>query len=371
MTPRISVIIPTVGRESLAAAKASCEGADELIVVENHDGDYGYTARHKGMAQATGTHLAFLDDDDVFLPGAFDHFRRWASDRPTIFKMDDPIHGVLWRDRELRLANVGTPMFLVPNVPHKLGKWQPFAHGKCGDFAFISATADMFGGVDWNPEIVCRVRPHERGPSIAVVTPWKDHLEFLPDYEQAMEWGRPDEIIVVDNASTPPVPLPGVRLDYNAGFCEANNIGLRTASTEAVLFLNNDIQAFRTDWLDQIRRQLEPGVLVGAKLRFDMHGRVGATPFPYLDGWCLAGMAEDFRELGGWNTGLQEPAYFSDNILALEARAAGMSLREVRVGLRHKLNGSTRPDDPATVAATNHNRGLFAERVRELTALAA
>ena len=69
---RISVVIPTTGRASLEATKASAAGAYEIIVVEDSTGDNGYTPRTKGMLQATGTHIAFMDDDDVYTPGALE-----------------------------------------------------------------------------------------------------------------------------------------------------------------------------------------------------------------------------------------------------------------------------------------------------------
>ena len=68
-----------------------------------------------------------------------------------------------------------------------------------------------------------------------------------------------------------------------------------------MLFLNNDIAATAADWVEPIRDALEPGVLVGASLRHDPHGAVDGQPFPYLDGWCLAGMTEDLLELDGFD----------------------------------------------------------------------
>ena len=64
-------------------------------------------------------------------------------------------------------------------------------------------------------------------------------------------------------------------------------------------------------------------------LRYDNHAKVDDQSLPYLDGWCLAGMREDLLELGGFDESLEEPAYYSDNLLCLEARAHGMTLRDV------------------------------------------
>ena len=64
---------------------------------------------------------------------------------------------------------------------------------------------------------------------------------------------------------------------------------------------------------------------------------------------------------------LMEPAYYSDNLLCLEARARGMRLREVRIGLRHKENVTAGPSrDPVVAEATRLNRDRYVARVREL-----
>ncbi len=367
---KLSVIIPTVGRESLQAALSSCADADEVIVVENQDGDHGYSARTRGMAQATGTYLAFMDDDDVYTPGAIDLMRQHATDVPVIFRMDHYSHGILWKDREVRFGNVSTQMFLVPNIPDKLGVWAPHAPGlkePGGDFTFIDGCVEKMGEPVWREEIISVLRPHDRPPSISIVTPWWNHPEFAPDYLTAVSVrnGR-DELVVIDNGSDTPIGLPGIRVEQNLGFSGACNLGLHNAACDAVLWLNNDVVMTDRGWLEAIRGALEPGVLVGANLRYDRHGDVDGMSLPYLDGWCLAGMRDDLLELGGFDEGFEEPSYFGDNDLCLRARAAGMVLREVRVGLRHLVNGTTDDDIAARVAASTANRERFQARARDL-----
>ena len=367
MTTRrtISVIIPTTGRDTLARAEASCADADEVIVVPNADGDRGYKARTEGMRRATGTHLAFLDDDDVYAPGALQVMRAAACDRPVIFRMDASSIGlgVLWADPVLRYANVGTPMCLVPNDPARLGVWEPHEGDRGGDYTFIRGCVERMGDPVWREEVVAVVRPRV---SVAVVTPWLNHPELTDDYLEAIADERPDELIVVDNGSDPAVPFATVRLDSNHGVAVAYNIGLREATTDIVVFLNNDVGLVRHGWLHALAAATEPGVLVGANLRYDAHGDVDGQRLPYLDGWCLAGRREDLLSLDGFDESYEEPAYYSDNDLSLRARAKGMTLREVPLGLRHKLN-MTANDDPAAkdkAAAANYER--FAAAAREL-----
>jgi GT2 family glycosyltransferase len=177
--------------------------------------------------------------------------------------------------------------------------------------------------------------------SITVVTPWYEHEELLPDWAHAVSGGRRvvDRAIVINNGGfKTPLPQPDwltvISPDTNLGFSRASNIGLRAAKTDAVLFLNNDVVMSSTDWLDTIRAVLEPGVLVG-KIRYDQHGDVDGYAYPYLDGWCLAGMRDDLLALDGFDETFDEPAYYSDNDLCLRGRASGLLLREARVGLVH------------------------------------
>lgn len=202
--------------------------------------------------------------------------------------------------------------------------------------------------------------------SLTIVTPWKDHREFERDYFAAVL--REDaELLIVDDGSDPPLPN-GLHLE-GVGFARACNTGLAAASTDAVLFLNNDIIARSQGWLEPIREALDQGVLVGAELRNDIHTHVDGELFPYLDGWCIAGMTEDLRELEGFDETFDEPSYYGDNDLSLRARMAGMTLREARVPLTHIRNGTLTPSDPDVRASTARNRERFVLRAREAMSL--
>jgi len=204
--------------------------------------------------------------------------------------------------------------------------------------------------------------------SIAICTPWLAHGELADDYVLAVqpEIQPGDEVIVIDNGDAPDLPFRTIGLGKNLGFAGGSNLGLHAAETDAVLMLNNDVSLGRRGWLEEIREALEPGVLVGT-LRWDMHADVDGHRMPYLDGWCLAGMRADLLALGGFDETLAEPAYYSDNLLCLEARATGLTLREVRVGLRHKESVTSRPaSNPQVHLASVENRARYLARAREL-----
>lgn len=118
-----SIIVPTAGRATLAHALASVASqlapGDEIIVLRNDDDDFGNGARNRGIEQARGSHLVFLDDDDEYLPGALDQMRASAAEHPD--------RVVLFRQR-LELHGDGTPSVVgsvFPNLPDKLGRFRP------------------------------------------------------------------------------------------------------------------------------------------------------------------------------------------------------------------------------------------------------
>ena len=160
-----SVIVGTAGRKTLARTLRSItsqlEPGDELFVLRDDSGDAGDTPRNQTMHRAAGSHLLFMDDDDVYVPGAFAKMRRFADENPGrigIFRMEYTSGPKRWRVPELRNRNVSTQNFLVPNVPGKLGVWEHrgTVHG---DYTFIEETARLQGDPIFVDEVTVHVRP--------------------------------------------------------------------------------------------------------------------------------------------------------------------------------------------------------------------
>lgn len=170
----ISFIVPTIGRESLSATLASIETwpGDEILVIGvasphtderaryitcERGHDWGCRERTIGISYAKGQYLAFLDDDDLYLPGARQSMQRaiqMAQGRPTLCRMVYPNGCVLWRDPVLRCGNVSTQMMLIPNEPAYLGQWSTRREG---DYDFLTSMAWPPASIQWWPEIIARL----------------------------------------------------------------------------------------------------------------------------------------------------------------------------------------------------------------------
>ena len=189
---KLSVIVPTCGRATLKNTIMSIlpqmQGGDQLIVV--HDGpgkpwlesplehlifdhtaektsNNGASQRDKGMELAKGTHLMFCDDDDIFTPDALAAARDAIGRHPNdmlIFQMEYGLDGhKLWSVPLYELCNVGTPMFVVPNLrllPSWTG-WQANIH----DYLWGKAVQDQLG-----------MTPIFVGKVISIIRPRKDQL---------------------------------------------------------------------------------------------------------------------------------------------------------------------------------------------------
>lgn len=182
MSVRFSIIVATTGRPTLVRALQSladqplADGDEVLVVGAGADaarrfgyrhvpcasgGDWGGTERRKGIALATGTHLAFLDDDDVYLPGAFARMRAAviaAPSRPVMFRMINVDGSTLWRERRVAYGNHGTPQFVTPNVAGKVGLW---GTDYAGDTAFVVDTLRRYepDALVWDETVTYQCRP--------------------------------------------------------------------------------------------------------------------------------------------------------------------------------------------------------------------
>lgn len=191
--PTIALIIPTVGRPTLARTLESLRSqqwreGDQVVVVgdgfqptakelfeqfnypfakyvELPNGpykDWGHTPRNMVMPTCTQDYIMALDDDDIMDEEAIRIVRNrliFIPNRPHLFKMrgHPDAYSEIWTDEEVREGNVGTPMFVIPNVPEKIAK---YTNRYGGYFDFIRDTCALHpGGPVWNDEVICKIRP--------------------------------------------------------------------------------------------------------------------------------------------------------------------------------------------------------------------
>jgi glycosyltransferase involved in cell wall biosynthesis len=194
--PSICIITPTIGRATLRNTLESAQigPGDHWIVLADgpneqareiwfnspmarlngvffaesliRRGDYGNPLRDEAMNWATQDYFIFLDDDDVFAPGAVDIIKREIKEhyhRPIMFRMINGNGEILWKTREITPGNVGGSMLCCPNIKDKLGIWANGA-GHRSDFEFIEGTLKNFGPgwrhhLFWSGEVIIHVRP--------------------------------------------------------------------------------------------------------------------------------------------------------------------------------------------------------------------
>lgn len=127
---------------------------------------FGCHQRDVGILVSRGRHLAFLDDDDVYLPGALDLFRAAVAEQPEavhVFRAEwGPGHHacgtVLWREREFQVGNVATCMVVYPRS-ERMPLWME--HNEAGvvsDFGWMQAAA-AGREIVWHEQLVATVRP--------------------------------------------------------------------------------------------------------------------------------------------------------------------------------------------------------------------
>lgn len=172
----LTVLMPSMGRVWLEEAVRSCAGADEVIVLfdgpdaaerakhvempewvrtvvmDEHMDTCGGWQRTVGMRLARYSHLAFMDDDDAFVPGGVDAIRAGVHlDKLCIFRVAHT-GSTVWAQPGLHPGNVSGLGFVVPNRPG-LPAW-PSVRGS--DFLFAEECARVFGDVVWRETVIAQ-----------------------------------------------------------------------------------------------------------------------------------------------------------------------------------------------------------------------
>lgn len=157
----ISFIIPTMGRDSLGRALRSIERwpNDEILVEVDipPTGKWGNFERNRAMARAKCDYLAFLDDDDYYVPGHREIMENAMNEnpgKPNLFKLQYPDKRTIWSKKEIIPGNIGSDMIFVPNNKEKLFHWKDGRN--MADFIFVDHWGWGDDEVVWRDEIIAQ-----------------------------------------------------------------------------------------------------------------------------------------------------------------------------------------------------------------------
>lgn len=134
-----------------------------IYETENH-GYWGHGIRNKYQKNLNGDYILHGDDDDVYLPHSISMIKNIIkyNHKPNTTYMFKFYHNYnqgesYWKTPEIKLANVGTPCGIIPNIPSKMGEWG-YRYG--GDFDFYNSCDFNFMFVD---KFIYTVKPKING----------------------------------------------------------------------------------------------------------------------------------------------------------------------------------------------------------------
>lgn len=190
----ITVVVPTVGRESLKKTLVSLgwqrwRKDDQILIVGDGRQDraremvqsdsrftyvevpgpgnsWGHSVRNEvnRLGLATGSHIVNLDDDDILVQDAVSTICEEIEKTPNVpllFQMDARNRGLgfVWsKPWGIVDRNVSSACIVTPNVKEKLGRWDETKYN--GDLSFVQETVGLYSGaVRWVPFVTTICRP--------------------------------------------------------------------------------------------------------------------------------------------------------------------------------------------------------------------
>jgi RimJ/RimL family protein N-acetyltransferase len=121
---------------------------------------WGNPQRNAALQQCRAAYVGFNDDDDIFVPGAFDHIRAAIDgvDFPSFFRFQSYYGPIFWQTPHvLQAGAIGGHCIVTPNDPARLGRW---TERYAADFDFIVDTFHKHGAhAQWVDRIITVTRP--------------------------------------------------------------------------------------------------------------------------------------------------------------------------------------------------------------------
>ena len=158
----LSILLPSSGRSTLQRLVVSVvpqlAPGDELMIDLGPGGCWGYPARERLTQKATGNHLLWNDDDDVYTDDALELVRAGIAQDPAavhLFSMESWWGELLWREQTIFEGNVAAQMVVMPRELAQACSW---GNEYAADCAYIEEAATL-APVVWHREVIVKCRP--------------------------------------------------------------------------------------------------------------------------------------------------------------------------------------------------------------------
>jgi len=210
-------------------------------------------------------------------------------------------------------------------------------------------------------------KEHQASANLTIIVPWWDHIEFLELWQQNLKILKDAEIIFIDNGSQEEgkkaleefcqkYGIKLIRNEQNLGFSAANNQGLKEATGEYVLHLNNDLLVKHLP-LNYICYLAENGISGPGPAKNELN-------ISYVEGWGLCARKSILEKLGGWNE-IYGPGYWDDVDLNHRAKLAGYTITpipQMSKWIQHITNATGRDGRIDQIALHIANRKKFIDQ---------
>lgn len=207
-------------------------------------------------------------------------------------------------------------------------------------------------------------KEHQTSANFTVIVPWWDHTEFLELWQHNLKILKDAEIIFIDNGSQEEgkkdleefcqkYSINLIRNEENLGFSAANNQGLKKATKEYILHLNNDISINYLSFV-YLAYLAENGIVGPGPAKNELN-------ISYVEGWGLCIKKSILEELGGWNE-IYGPGYWDDVDLNHRAKLAGYTITPIpkmSQWIQHITNATGRDGRIDQIALHIANRKKF------------
>lgn len=224
--PSIGVVIATPGRRTLLRTINSIQfqglesGDDVLIMGDGYHKptaelveavgppfryiatektrDWGHSQQNYGLQHIGGDWLVLQDDDDIFLPRAFDEIRaiveKLDSPRPIIGRVKTPYLGILWTAP--RVEPLDGHCLVFPNDKKKMGY---FGSEYEGDQKFLATSLENYETYTWADRVWALTRPHWKlWPHLVSNTPEECIWTFQRDNDGTPKPGAPSAYLMLE-----------------------------------------------------------------------------------------------------------------------------------------------------------------------------